>query len=1540
MSQIQDDLSYLSQTTGARPAGTEEENQAGLYIQRQFEANSKFETTTEEFASVPSPDILPLIYFGASFLFALLAMFVHAFTIPAFIVTLVAAVLYVLELVDIPVLSQVFRRGLTQNIVAKYKPQGPSRRSRKIILVANYDSAKIRPELSPSIMLAVPFLQKASLIALVAMPVIWFIRLVAGVPASSLVWNIITFIALLFIAVTVVVSILHLTSSYNNGANDNASGVAVMMEVARQIANGQIVDKPKPQEDIDGTIIHGEDAARAAGVVPNGAEISYDEPANTEEDQEAQLNAAKAAVANLTGKEVDGIKPGQKMSEFVKPSRRVRSARTNGQTSSDSHETAPSQSNDRPADGQNDASDAARTRVITRPASASRSESPNGSRASQTPSQQGADAKREEENHSTTSASQKQSHRDVSAEDHADSQSQSNDASNEPTPDGMTRTASGEVVPSWFAEAQRKAGNKGKTPISSNRHSNVRRSRYADALEVAERATQSNHSKFVPSASVDHVSKSTHPDASEVLDSKQKAADRRQERHDQDDHAIRADHDKNQQSQENPHQETNEHHGSESTTHTVNVSSQNQRHADDRRAQKANANVNADSDDEPMLSAGEESRRRLEQYGFKPRKRHESVDSQQSTRNRQTQVGHSQTSQPSNVSQRQNPTQANAQQQAQSVPSQSVPRETNEAVQTQQQTNSIHQQGVSRETPSADTHVSQVAGQPQIPLNDEGADGVSESSIPSSSHQFEDYGNGAAQDSNQYEEGESGNRFSSEVSRFTHKVRSSHPFESIKEKFAGMTNRSHHDEEYGAFNDETLNELSGGESGYDSVYHGSDSEITAPNQPVQDSLQNARESGSNTPNTDITAPHDAYTGIPIDQEDAQDRVIPSAANRDATQAMPHIDTSDKVVNFSVENTAQAEARKLQARPSRELHHAPQQTSNRVVYDESNTPVSQQEEEIEHSMQNVSSDVATSRRPQINSNVGKVFPRQAQSEATHGSSITPEQASATVRQIIESTPQPNTPTEQLSRPETTKQRAPIFDMQNSGDTRRASLESGAIPRIDVDSSNGGSAQSSQASSTTSRNNSSDRASRVATMNKANLVNLPTMSGRITNEKSIPNVSQQPSGTPQAPHKPAPAISDVPSISAAPSNSDSVKNISPSSSQAEGHMPTNEKVSLTGSFQSAASTGAFKPITDDLVKGMSASEVYVDDVDDEEVEASSTETGAVAGEGYMNIPKNHRGLFGRLRDRRDKKRAEEEESASSWLDADEDFNPTEVGAERGSWASFQPDASDDSDTDNAPQRRGSHENRQTPSDGKKDDSWNGGAYSEDHARMDDADTTAPSAPLPSYIPQSKGDDNPTGRIPVQNVQQNDENPSAQFRDEALEQDERKLAEDKQRIQETEQQEIYTMRPQLSTEVWFVALGSELSNNSGSLAFLKRHSDELRGSIIVNLEAVGEGELTYIDEEGSLVPVKVSSRMKRLVDKAVQESGVEVARGGKLTWKDSIVSIANKYHVQGMSIVGMDHGKPALMGEAADTEENVSESKLNRAVSFIAGLIRSVV
>lgn len=309
MARIVEDVAQLSENIGPRPAGTEEEQQVALYIADELQKGAGFSTVIEDFNCLSSATIVRTICFAVGFVAALLPLFLPVIAVPAFILGIAAAVIYVLEITGKEIISRFFHTGVSQNVVAKYVPAGTqeSPRSRKIILVANYDSDKEDKKFQTPLAKYMGKIRLAVLIGLAAAPVVLLIKTVFFLNAVGgivIFFNILTVICLILMALPLVDVIVRKISSYNQGANNNAAGIGVLLETARTIGNG-LTDESELDAlaSEEGTVIHGEEAARSAGVMPEGVEVEY-ETSQRNLSPEESLAAAKAAIAALTGKPV------------------------------------------------------------------------------------------------------------------------------------------------------------------------------------------------------------------------------------------------------------------------------------------------------------------------------------------------------------------------------------------------------------------------------------------------------------------------------------------------------------------------------------------------------------------------------------------------------------------------------------------------------------------------------------------------------------------------------------------------------------------------------------------------------------------------------------------------------------------------------------------------------------------------------------------------------------------------------------------------------------------------------------------------------------------------------------------------------------------------------------------------------------------------------------------------------------------------------------------------------------------------------------
>lgn len=308
---------YLANEIGPRPGGTEEEQQAALYIAEQFQKDAGFAANIEDFSTSSNYEGALAVLAGVTVIATLLVIIFPVLVIPAFILMALAAAVYALESYDRPIVSRFLSRGASQNVVAKYQPNygetsGRRARTRKIVLVAHYDTGRVTPALVKRLdSLGLPM----GMVGVVAMIVAAFLMLIRIILAPGggmglLVLNVLAILAAIVCLIPIVRAVLMRTAPYNEGANNNATGTAALLEVARRIARGSVSEADLADEANDVTI-HGEEAARAEGLVPEGARIRYEAesiapPAEIGVyDAEERLLSAKAAVAAFTGKSVD-----------------------------------------------------------------------------------------------------------------------------------------------------------------------------------------------------------------------------------------------------------------------------------------------------------------------------------------------------------------------------------------------------------------------------------------------------------------------------------------------------------------------------------------------------------------------------------------------------------------------------------------------------------------------------------------------------------------------------------------------------------------------------------------------------------------------------------------------------------------------------------------------------------------------------------------------------------------------------------------------------------------------------------------------------------------------------------------------------------------------------------------------------------------------------------------------------------------------------------------------------------------------------------
>lgn len=147
-------------------------------------------------------------------------------------------------------------------------------------------------------------------------------------------------------------------------------------------------------------------------------------------------------------------------------------------------------------------------------------------------------------------------------------------------------------------------------------------------------------------------------------------------------------------------------------------------------------------------------------------------------------------------------------------------------------------------------------------------------------------------------------------------------------------------------------------------------------------------------------------------------------------------------------------------------------------------------------------------------------------------------------------------------------------------------------------------------------------------------------------------------------------------------------------------------------------------------------------------------------------------------------------------------------------------------------------------------------------------------------------------------------------------------------------------LDKEVWFVALGASGAGAQGMKNFLDLHSSELRGSLIINLEAVGAGTISYVEVEGTGKPRRADRRLMSLVKKASKEVRGTEMKAKSLEWRNTDATPAMIAGMRALTVMGFaDNGvAPVDWHTAEDTANIVEEDKLEYMTRLLLKVIEN--
>ena len=231
-------LSHLLQNTGITPACSEEERAAADVIAKIF-ADHGFAPEIQEFSASGMPKVVQAGLGIVAFVGAVLAGIGGAVGVIGLLLSIVAAVLFVLERTGKPVLSGLGSGGLSQNVIAYHKASGPlaSPRNRPVVVVAHYDSPREDLLAREPFAAYRPMIVKLLPFAMVAPAVLCVVRMLPVPDAAKVVmWILAIVAALIPLANGVAIIANRFVLPYTTGAVSNKSSVAAMLGVMDAVA--------------------------------------------------------------------------------------------------------------------------------------------------------------------------------------------------------------------------------------------------------------------------------------------------------------------------------------------------------------------------------------------------------------------------------------------------------------------------------------------------------------------------------------------------------------------------------------------------------------------------------------------------------------------------------------------------------------------------------------------------------------------------------------------------------------------------------------------------------------------------------------------------------------------------------------------------------------------------------------------------------------------------------------------------------------------------------------------------------------------------------------------------------------------------------------------------------------------------------------------------------------------------------------------------------------------------------------------------------
>ena len=143
----------------------------------------------------------------------------------------------------------------------------------------------------------------------------------------------------------------------------------------------------------------------------------------------------------------------------------------------------------------------------------------------------------------------------------------------------------------------------------------------------------------------------------------------------------------------------------------------------------------------------------------------------------------------------------------------------------------------------------------------------------------------------------------------------------------------------------------------------------------------------------------------------------------------------------------------------------------------------------------------------------------------------------------------------------------------------------------------------------------------------------------------------------------------------------------------------------------------------------------------------------------------------------------------------------------------------------------------------------------------------------------------------------------------------------------------------EIWFVATGAKEAGGWGMRALLEAYPDDIHDALIINIDNVGAGTVSYVTDEGMARRYRADRRLVSQARRTARESMLAVkGQSGRGMMTDATPALARRFRA--LSIMAFDiNGRLPDRHWHTDVYENVSPPTIEQAVALVTAMIRDL-